>query len=858
MRSLRLGTQVVLLLVVAVVLMSVTAFTGYSTSESLGQMVGTYQSLKLPALQALAAIGADVGDALAHGVSMAEPAATDTARQRELAIFKAAIAEAKESADVYERSPKSEEEQRSWDSASERLKGWTEAAAKLEEATGGQGDLKAAFERFRGESVRLVVEIKGQTGLVRDSGADLGIQARKTRVSVRRVIGISFGVAVLVMLVGGFLVARGTRRTVRKLQGEAQRLRDAVAAGRIDVRAEPGAVSAEFAPVVVGMNETMDAFERPFRLTIDHVTRIGKGDIPPLIVEDFQGDFDLIKQSFNGCIGAVGALVEDAQMLARAGVEGHLATRADVTRHEGDFRKVIEGVNDTLDAVVAPLRGAAEAVDALSHGNVPPRIDADYRGDFTQIRDNLNRCIEAVNLLVADAAALAQAGAAGRLSSRADASRHQGDFRRIVEGVNQTLDAVVAPMEVAARTVAELAQGKVPAPIDAAFPGDFGRLRDNLNTCFEAVNRLVADANGLAEAATEGRLASRADATRHQGDFARVVNGVNRTLDAVMAPIGEATGILEKLAARDLAARMTGSYPGDHARIKQAINATAEALEEAMLQVSRAVGQVSGAATQIASSSQAVASGASEQASSLAEIGASIDSLAGVSRHSADSAQQASGLAGKAREAAGAGTTAVAQLQGAMDQIRQSADRTAQIIKDVSDIAFQTNLLALNAAVEAARAGEAGRGFAVVAEEVRSLALRAKEAAHKTEGLIHESVRHAGAGDTAAAQVSSRLSEIAGGVSKVTDIVAEIAASAREQSEGVGQVKSSLDQMDRVTQQNAASAEESSSAASELSAQAEELASMVGSFHLTAGERSPQPARGHSRDGAVRRLSARG
>ena len=855
MRAPRLGTQVVVLLVVALVLMSVTAFTGYTSSESLGQVVGTYQSAKLPALQALAAIGTAVGDGVGHAVGMADPAASQTARERELAIFKAAISEAKESADVYERSPKDEEEQRSWDSASEHVKEWAEAAASLEEATGGKGELKAAFDRFRQESLRVVVELKGQARLARDSGADLGIQARKTRTGVRRVIGISFGVAVLVMLVGGFLVARGAGRTVSLLRGEAQRLSDAVASGHIDVRAEPGAVSDEFAPVVVGMNETMAAFERPFRLTIDYVTRIGKGDIPPLVVEDYQGDFDLIKQSFNGCITAVGALVEDAQMLAQAGVEGRLATRAEATRHEGDFRKVIEGVNDTLDAVVAPLRVAAEAVDALSRGNVPPRIEADYRGDFAQIRDNVNRCIEAVNLLVADAAALAQAGAAGQLSNRADASRHQGDFRRIVEGVNATLDAVTAPLEVAARTVAELAQGKVPAPITASFPGDFGRLRDNLDTCFEAVNRLVADANGLAEAATEGRLSSRADAGRHQGDFARVVNGVNRTLDAVIAPIGEATGVLEKLAARDLAARMTGNYPGEHARIKQATNATGEALHEALAQVARAVEQVSGAATQIASSSQAVASGASEQASSLTEIGASIDALAGVSRHSAESAQQASGLAGKARESAGAGTAAVEQLQGAMGQIRQSADRTAQIIKDVSDIAFQTNLLALNAAVEAARAGEAGRGFAVVAEEVRSLALRAKEAAHKTEGLIHESVRQAGAGDAAAAEVSSRLTEIAGGISKVTDIVTEIAASAREQSEGVAQVKSSLDEMDRVTQQNAASAEESSSAASELSAQAEELAAMVGSFHL-AGQASRQRSPVHSRNGAVRRLPA--
>ena len=135
-----------------------------------------------------------------------------------------------------------------------------------------------------------------------------------------------------------------------------------------------------------------------------------------------------------------------------------------------------------------------------------------------------------------------------------------------------------------------------------------------------------------------------------------------------------------------------------------------------------------------------------------------------------------------------------------MADIKRSAEGTSQIIRDVSDIAFQTNLLALNAAVEAARAGETGRGFAVVAEEVRSLALRAKVAASKTEELIRRSVAQAAGGEAAAGQVSSRLVEITQGVGSVSDLVTEIAMGAREQSSGITQVTSAVGEMDKVTQ----------------------------------------------------------
>ncbi|MFT3912675.1 MAG: methyl-accepting chemotaxis protein [Anaeromyxobacteraceae bacterium] len=664
-------------------------------------------------------------------------------------------------------------------------------------------------------------------------------------------------IAAFVALAIGWWVRAKLLAELSAVQNGVGDITRAVRAGKLDVRADAQAVGPDFQGIVAGVNEAVEGFRRPIEETSTRLTQLARGEIPPPIEEEWQGDFDTIKAALNACTGTVNALVADASQLVGAAVAGQLAIRADASRHPGDFRKIVQGVNDTLDAVVGPLNVAARALDEISRGAIPGHITAEFRGDYAIVKRSLNGCIDAVNALVNDARALSQAAVAGELATRADASRHQGDFRKIVQGVNDTLDAVIGPLNVAARYVDEISRGAIPARITAEYRGDFDVLKRNLNTCIDAVNALVADANRLASAAVEGHLETRADAARHQGDFRKIVDGVNRTLDAVLAPITETSRALEALSRRDLTARVTGDYRGDHARIKDALNATAQALEDAMAQVASTVEQVSSAATQIASSSQAVASGASQQAGSLQETTASVESLSALTRHAVENAQQANLLAQGARTAADDGSQAVEQMQGVMGRIKASAEGTSQIIKDVSDIAFQTNLLALNAAVEAARAGEAGRGFAVVAEEVRSLALRAKEAATKTEELIRQSVKEAGDGETTAKHVAGKLGEIVGGIGKVTAIVSEISAAGVDQSAGIDGVTKAVGEMDRVTQQNAASAEESSSAASELSAQAEELGAMIASFQLTrasgAGARAlPAARRPRARSDEVR------
>jgi methyl-accepting chemotaxis protein len=276
---------------------------------------------------------------------------------------------------------------------------------------------------------------------------------------------------------------------------------------------------------------------------------------------------------------ALNAMLADAALLAKAAVEGKLSTRADATRHQGDYRKVVEGVNATLDAVIGPLNVSAEYVDRISKGDIPPRITDTYNGDFNEIKNNLNACIDAVNSLVADTGALSKAAVEGKLGTRAEAGKHQGDYRKIVEGVNATLDAVIGPLNVSAEYVDRISKGDIPPKITDTYNGDFNEIKNNLNACIDNIKALVSETNLLIKASAEGKLSTRADASKHQGDYRRILDGVNEMLDAILLPIAEGNRILAQISDGNIDELIAKTYLGDHEKMKQAINKAAIVLQ---------------------------------------------------------------------------------------------------------------------------------------------------------------------------------------------------------------------------------------------------------------------------------------
>ncbi|MBF0318046.1 MAG: MCP four helix bundle domain-containing protein [Nitrospirae bacterium] len=456
--------------------------------------------------------------------------------------------------------------------------------------------------------------------------------------------------------------------TLNGLISETAALTEAAVNGKLGVRGNGDRFKGGYREIVVGINRTLDAVIGPLNVAAKHIDQISKGDIPEKITAQYNGEFNDIKENLNALIEAERQITSLAEELSIGNLEINVKERSEKDKLMQALAKMIE-----------KLLEAANVSEKISVGDVS--IVVKPRSDKDILAISMAKVAETLNGLIQEAAALTEAAVNGRLNVRGNGDRFKGGYREIVIGVNRTLDAVIGPLNVAAKYIARISGGDIPEKITAQYNGEFNDIKDNLNSLIDAETLVTSIAEELSRGNLQLKVKERSDK------------------DSLM----------------------------------QSLSQMVERLTEVVSRIQLAADEVADGSAQLSTSSQTLSQGASEQAASVEEVSASMQQMSANIKSNADNASHTEKIAVKSSQSAKDSGETVTKTVKAMKEI-------AEKITIIEEIARQTNLLALNAAIEAARAGEHGKGFAVVASEVRELAGRSQSAAAEINNLVSSSV----------------------------------------------------------------------------------------------------------------------
>jgi methyl-accepting chemotaxis protein len=162
---------------------------------------------------------------------------------------------------------------------------------------------------------------------------------------------------------------------LKAMLAEIEALTRAVQNGNLSVRGDAQAFAGGWRDLIEGMNTVIEAFVAPITLTSHYIDRIAKGDIPDKIIEEYQGDFNTIKDNLNNLIEATHDITRLAEALAEGNLTGEMHERSE---HDNlmqalnamilHVKSAITNVSDTANTIAAMSQQLSSGAEQLSNG----------------------------------------------------------------------------------------------------------------------------------------------------------------------------------------------------------------------------------------------------------------------------------------------------------------------------------------------------------------------------------------------------------------------------------------------------------------------------------------------------------
>ena len=255
------------------------------------------------------------------------------------------------------------------------------------------------------------------------------------------------------------------------------------------------------------------------------------------------GDTTSLMASMQQLGAGLNELIVEMDRMSSEHDKGDIDVQIDAGRFHGSYRSMAQGINDMVNGHIAVKKKAMACIRSFGEGDLSAPLER-FPGKKAFINENIEQLRTNILALVEDTRQISDSALIGKLDTRPDAARPQGEFRSIILGINGSLDAIIVPITEAMDVLSAISSGDLTRSITGDYQGKFLELKNSVNGTVEKLSEIIGEVRGSADSlssASEEISATAQSMAQSASEQAASVEQTSASMEQMSASIAQNT-----------------------------------------------------------------------------------------------------------------------------------------------------------------------------------------------------------------------------------------------------------------------------------------------------------------------------